>query len=495
MIDKFDYRKIEFVLIHVLTRLVKNKSLLIQHKHHTSMIHDGVNTPEHVQTLIEINNIKQYYIDEIDANGIENLKDELLGLAEKYYSLEKGSFIPTISKSTISDIRDCFQIELIELNRREDEVDGLELEKIPEFPQDLDYFEETEGVPGRNYIITGGHRISRGLTLEGLTISFFLRRPNVPNYDTMLQLARWCGYRDGYSELVRIITTPTITEDYRLINEAEYNMRWQLERMDHCSDPVEKVIWIQQQPNLKISGKMPLPAFLNHFTEYGRNIQREIWTQDVPELYLKNDCSFKLFHKLHYHLRSKFTNPPKKEGNNVTNYKVAFEVDCAKVRDFLSSYHQIIPQELGKLKSQIGTILDDIDDYPLWNIALNTPSTRAYGEYIVPSTKENLKLVKRTPNQSNKITQVYSGYPKSVQVDLEEIGGIIQERKKPLLIFYLASPKKKNGEYIFKGCKFPIPLFGVIMPIETIENENREWVSGIRPFDVDPPEILGDENE
>ena len=48
---------------------------------------------------------------------------------------------------------------------------------------------------GLNVIAVGGLSLSRGLTLEGLTVSYFLRRSMM--YDTLFQMGRWFGYRDG----------------------------------------------------------------------------------------------------------------------------------------------------------------------------------------------------------------------------------------------------------------------------------------------------------
>src|SRR5262249_1377563 len=56
--------------------------------------------------------------------------------------------------------------------------------------------------PGRVYIVVGGNVLSRGLTLEGLVVSFFLRTASA--YDTLLQMGRWFGYRRGYSDLPRV---------------------------------------------------------------------------------------------------------------------------------------------------------------------------------------------------------------------------------------------------------------------------------------------------
>ena len=53
-----------------------------------------------------------------------------------------------------------------------------------------------------NVIAVGGFSLSRGLTLEGLMVSYFLR--NSVMYDTLMQMGRWFGYRAGYDDLCRV---------------------------------------------------------------------------------------------------------------------------------------------------------------------------------------------------------------------------------------------------------------------------------------------------
>ena len=47
--------------------------------------------------------------------------------------------------------------------------------------------------------------LARGLTIEGLTVSFFVRSASA--YDTLLQMGRWFGYRFGYEDLPRLWMT------------------------------------------------------------------------------------------------------------------------------------------------------------------------------------------------------------------------------------------------------------------------------------------------
>jgi hypothetical protein len=91
----------------------------------------------------------------------------------------------------------------------------------------LDYpSEQQEGV---TYIAVGGNKLSRGLTLEGLSISYFLRTSQM--YDTLMQMGRWFGYRPGYLDLCRLFTTPQLVDWYRHIALAEEELRRQFEFM------------------------------------------------------------------------------------------------------------------------------------------------------------------------------------------------------------------------------------------------------------------------
>ena len=69
-----------------------------------------------------------------------------------------------------------------------------------------------------NVIVVGGTSLSRGYTLEGLSVSYFLR--NTKFYDTLMQMARWFGYRSGYQDLCRIYMTLDMMDYFTYIYEA-----------------------------------------------------------------------------------------------------------------------------------------------------------------------------------------------------------------------------------------------------------------------------------
>ena len=94
-------------------------------------------------------------------------------------------------------------------------------------PGSLDYAaHETAGL---NVIAVGGFSLSRGLTLEGLVVSYFLR--NSMMYDTLLQMGRWFGYRRGYEDLCRVWMPEEAEGWYTHIAESIEELRDELARM------------------------------------------------------------------------------------------------------------------------------------------------------------------------------------------------------------------------------------------------------------------------
>ena len=91
----------------------------------------------------------------------------------------------------------------------------------------LDYKEHE--AEGRSVIAIGGDKLSRGLTLEGLSVSYFLRTSRM--YDTLMQMGRWFGYRPDYLDLCRLFTTRTLVAWYRHIAFAETELRREFDYM------------------------------------------------------------------------------------------------------------------------------------------------------------------------------------------------------------------------------------------------------------------------
>lgn len=82
---------------------------------------------------------------------------------------------------------------------------------------------------GMNVIAVGGDRLARGLTLEGLATSYFYRSTSM--YDTLMQMGRWFGYRDGFADLCRIYLTPMTEHYFTHISNATEELRLEIKDM------------------------------------------------------------------------------------------------------------------------------------------------------------------------------------------------------------------------------------------------------------------------
>ncbi len=85
----------------------------------------------------------------------------------------------------------------------------------------LEYYEHRKD--GLSVIAIGGDKLSRGLTLDGLSVSFYLRASKM--YDTLMQMGRWFGYRPRYEDLCRLYTTTTLRDWYGEITAAAEELR------------------------------------------------------------------------------------------------------------------------------------------------------------------------------------------------------------------------------------------------------------------------------
>lgn len=90
----------------------------------------------------------------------------------------------------------------------------------------LDYWEHPDGLSS---IVVGGDKLSRGLTLEGLSVSYFLRASRM--YDTLLQMGRWFGYRPGYVDLCRLYTSQELSDFYQYITMATEELKREFDLM------------------------------------------------------------------------------------------------------------------------------------------------------------------------------------------------------------------------------------------------------------------------
>lgn len=107
-------------------------------------------------------------------------------------------------------------------------------------------------------IVIGGNTLSRGLTLEGLLVSCFYRTSK--NYDTLLQMGRWFGYRIGYEDLARLYTTREIAYRFSMLSDVEDELRDEFSAYLFDVTPEILSPKIRKYPSLQITRKMAMQA-------------------------------------------------------------------------------------------------------------------------------------------------------------------------------------------------------------------------------------------
>lgn len=122
-------------------------------------------------------------------------------------------------------------------------------------------------------IAVGGATLSRGLTLEGLVSSFFLR--GARTYDALMQMGRWFGYRTGYEDLPRMWMEASTIDAFRFISTVEEEIRRDVERYETESlTPEQFAVRIRTHPNLAVTSPMKMQHAERSQVSYaGRRLQ------------------------------------------------------------------------------------------------------------------------------------------------------------------------------------------------------------------------------
>ncbi|MGL3148956.1 Z1 domain-containing protein [Microbacterium sp. A82] len=189
-----------------------------QKKHSTMLIHTTHRIDPHFATrdVVEayLEPLRQLALDGDVEEFREIFREEINRAAGLYTGDGIAPTWPRIREEIPNVLR---VLKLSVDNGRAEESDRLSYGELPQ-----------------TVIVIGGGTLSRGLTLEGLFVSFFTRTSNT--YDTLLQMGRWFGYRIGYEDLQRIWLSPGLEEDYRFLATVESDLRADVARMTAAGD-------------------------------------------------------------------------------------------------------------------------------------------------------------------------------------------------------------------------------------------------------------------
>lgn len=301
----------------------------------------------------------------------------------------------------------------------------IQVKKINGTAKDiLDYWGSLNGL---NVIAIGGDKLSRGLTLEGLSVSYYLRASKM--YDTLMQMGRWFGYRPGYLDLCRLYTTDELVEWYRHITVASEELRKEFDYMANMSaTPEEFGLKVRTHPSgLIITGANKM-----------RNgtVMQLSFAGTIAETYL--------FHKdervIRKNLQATEDLIPRLGNHAVENGNFVWkQVVGEKIVDFLMNYQSHPNARLANTRSLIDYIRAQLQQNELvcWTVALIS-NNKPKNKYTISGLEIGLTERKNAADGSSSEYRLVKSRllsPKDEMLDFsssvqQEIIGITAERRR-----------------------------------------------------------------
>jgi Z1 domain len=219
---------------------------------------------------------------------------------------------------------------------------------------------------GLNVIAVGGDKLSRGLTLEGLTISYYFR--NTMMYDTLMQMGRWFGYRNGYMDLCRIYTSETIASNFEHLAIAMKELREEFDKMkDSGKSPLEFAIKMLAHPSMTLTNPLKMRTAKESYTIYRKTLQQTRIFGLNEAFYQKN---MRATNNLVNTIYDKIYLQPDKKGS--TKYHVADGVSVDIILEFLKEYQTKSEDKVNatRITNYIKLVNNKYNELDDWKVAI-----------------------------------------------------------------------------------------------------------------------------
>lgn len=294
-----------------------------------------------------------------------------------------------------------------------------------------------------NAIVIGGTSLARGYTLEGLSVSYFLR--NTVFYDTLMQMGRWFGYRSGYEDLCKIYMPYDKIVDFAEIITATEELLEDFKIMAANNITPEKFgLAIRQNPNsaLQITARNKQ----KNVREFNYSMRLDGKAKETSVLSSKPDeiaTNIESIKQLVNSLPTRF--------EKVNNHFLWKNIDRQIVLGFLKNFVTFQNDPLGlTARMPISFIKKYVEERDInWDIALYS----GQGEtFIVNSNislkKEKRKIITKADNNYElQNRQVSSGNAESISLEESERKVVGTNRiearrimKRPLLMLHIIEP-------------------------------------------------------
>lgn len=178
----------------------------------------------------------------------------------------------------------------------------------------------------KNFIFIGGNKLSRGLTLEGLVVSYYLRKSRT--YDAIMQMGRWFGFRKDWLDVCRIYTTIDVFDDFYNVGKALSEFKKEIQTMNEIKEtPKEFGLRIAYSPNIAPTAANKMRSAKKVPVSFSGSLQQLI---SFDKKYIKrNYIAAESFIK-------QLPNP------EINNSKIVFRnIEVNRVLNFLKDYKEV----------------------------------------------------------------------------------------------------------------------------------------------------------
>lgn len=324
-------------------------------QHNSMLIHVTRFTDVQHQVFEIVNDYVGECLQSIRYDNSSSLRNQLMARYEK-------NFRPDCQASAERlKLDDCEDLEWKDVNEYlVTAMEKLEVREINGSAGDvLDYLDNPSGL---NVIAIGGDKLSRGLTLEGLTVSYFLRASRM--YDTLLQMGRWFGYRPGYGDVCRLWTTTELVSWFQHVAHSMNRLREEFDYMASIkATPEEYGLRVATHPDgMMITGPAKMRAAKDHLTGYNNTTAISTSFACSPESISGN---FKNFEKFIAALES--------PGEEAKGLRYWIGVSAESVIAFLKG-HQVPPTattaNTGLIAQYIEEMVNEENELIDWTVAI-----------------------------------------------------------------------------------------------------------------------------
>lgn len=354
----------------VLTELPKSLTLAL-YEYLVSIVIKGLRpvSNKHTSMLINISHKTQ---EQAEARYLVSQEMEEIALAVKFHGAKshqeriKNAHLEGLYRKFLPHSDACSVDEFF--TKLQKVIDSVKVRMINSASKDrLDYDNYENGL---NVLAIGGYSLSRGFTLEGLTVSYLIR--NTAMADTLLQMGRWFGYRDQYSDLCKLYIPDASFEWYAFIAQSIEELRSEFSIMEQGGlTPAEFGLKVRtSNTGLLITARNKMyhtdtVTLSESFSEEAFSLRGIALDNLSRQRQVFTDFALKSAHI--YGFKPAYNHV---KAQNDKRFHLIQKVSIDEVIDLLNEYEHSI-DDSGRRQALISYIEERSDELAIWDIAIH----------------------------------------------------------------------------------------------------------------------------